>query len=512
MYVVTADEMRRLDEYAIQKVGLPATLLMENAGSAVAQEVLSFIEETEVHHHTGVHKWAVLVGKGNNGADGLVAARHLAEQGIHVDIVYAVPPELLTGDAGFQRDVITQLKIPTFVYGSTPIHWGAYAGIIDGLLGTGAKGEPRPPYSEIIREVNDSNRPIFSIDIPSGIDPDTGQLYDSCIKATRTIALAFLKRGLVQYPGVDVSGEVTVRSIGIWPTFAEQFGILTYLLSESFIEKHFGVGVNAPRQNNSHKGTYGHVLVVAGSKEMSGAGLLCTKAALRAGSGLVTWSVPETLVPPLMGTIPEVMLKGIRGESFSLANVEELLGALLTREVAVVGPGLGRFTDDTQWLRTIWERSSCPLVLDADALNMIADSQDFSEWSPRSLPAILTPHPGEMARLFGATTAEIQQNRIEIAKSYAAAHQVILVLKGARTVIATPEGKVYLNPTGNPGMATGGTGDVLAGMIAGLLAQGFEAAHAACLGVWLHGAAGDKAAKKRDTPNSLIAGDILNEL
>ncbi|MGC5328868.1 NAD(P)H-hydrate dehydratase, partial [Brevibacillus sp. SYSU BS000544] len=387
-----------------------------------------------------------------------------------------------------------------------------YDGIIDGLIGTGTKGAPRSPYADIIQEVNRSKRPIISIDIPSGLDPDTGQLHDSCMKATRTVALAFLKRGLTQYPGLDAVGEVIVRTIGIWPSFADQFGIRTFLLSKTFLEEHFADSTDQPRQNNSHKGTYGHVLVCAGSQEMSGAGLLCSKAALRTGSGLVTWAVPESLVPSLMGLVPEVMLKGLAGKTHSLNSVEELLAVLTTRNIAVIGPGLGRFADDSRWLRTIWEQSSCPLVLDADALNMIADTADFAEWSLRSHPTILTPHPGEMARLLGVTTAEIQRNRIEIARSFAARHRVILVLKGARTVIATPDGAAYINPTGNPGMATGGSGDVLAGIIAGFIAQGLSADHAACFGVWLHGYAGDQAASKRKSPNSLIAGDIINEL
>lgn len=512
MYVVTAEEMRRLDEYVIQTMGIPATLLMENAGNAVAQEVISFAKDNCHQIQAGSQKWAVLVGKGNNGADGLVAARHLTEQGIDVDIIYAVPPEQLTGDAGFQRDVIVRLGIQSFVYGHAPIQWETYDGIIDGLIGTGTKGAPRPLYVDIIQEVNRSKRPIISIDIPSGLDPDTGQLCDTCIKATRTVTLAFLKRGLTQYPGLDAAGEVIVRAIGIWPSFAATSGIRTFLLSKMFLEEHFTDSTDQPRQHNSHKGTYGHVLVCAGSHEMSGAGLLCSKAALRTGSGLVTWVVPESLVPSLMGLVPEVMLKGLTGKTHSLNSAEELLAALNTRNVAVIGPGLGRFTDDSRWLRTIWEQSPCPLVLDADALNMIADAADFAEWSLRPHPTILTPHPGEMARLLGVTTAEIQCNRIEIARSFAARHGVILVLKGARTVIATPDGAAYINPTGNPGMATGGSGDVLAGIIAGFIAQGLSADHAACFGVWLHGYAGDQAALKRKSPNSLIAGDIIDEL
>ncbi|MFM1655483.1 NAD(P)H-hydrate dehydratase [Brevibacillus sp. B_LB10_24] len=511
MYVLTAEEMRKLDEHTIKAIGLPAIVLMENAGAAVAREVERFSRESGLARPGRSARWAVLAGKGNNGGDGLVAARHLIESGMEATVIYAVSPEQLSGDAGFQRDLASRLGVPTQTYGRAPIDWHSYDGIVDALIGTGSKGAPRGSYAELIRAANESGLPIISVDIPSGLDPDTGRVHDPCIRAARTVALAFLKRGLVQQPGAETAGQVAVGQIGIWPDLARQFGIHTYLLGERLFREEFGLDPALPRKPDSHKGTFGHLLVCAGSRQMSGAGLLCSKAALRAGSGLVTWAVPDELLPALIGRVPEVMLSGIPGTGHDLQNVQSLLQLFTDRDAAVIGPGLGRFSGDAKWLRLLWEKSDCPLVLDADALNMLADA-DFAAWPRRGGEVILTPHPGEMSRLAGATTAEVQQNRIEVAKSYALRHHVVVVLKGAGTVVAAPDGAVYINPTGNPGMATAGSGDVLAGVIGSLAAQGFQASLAACLGVWLHGAAGDRAAAKRHDQGSLIAGDIIEEL
>jgi hydroxyethylthiazole kinase-like uncharacterized protein yjeF len=512
MYVVTAEEMRRLDRHVIDVVGIPTSVLMENAGSAVARNVLDFSRKHLPYKGNSPAHWAILAGKGNNGGDGLVAARHLVETGMNATIVYAIPPEQLSGDAARQRDIAARLGIPARVYGVDPVDWRLFDGIVDALIGTGAKGAPRGTYAALIREANASGLPILSVDIPSGLDPDTGVPHDPCIRATRTIALAFPKRGLLQANGMDVAGAVSVEPIGIWPQFAEAFGVQTFLLSESFFRVHFRLDPTLPRNSDTHKGTYGHVLVCAGSREMSGAGLLCCKAALRAGCGLVTWALPDSLVPSLIGHVPEVMLAGLPDERLLPAATEKLLELMRHRDAAVIGPGLGRFSQDVRWLRTLWEESDCPLVLDADALNMLAAADDFESWPQRKAPTILTPHPGEMARLSGVTAADVQKDRIETARTYASRHQLTLVLKGAGTVIATPHGCAYINPTGNPAMATGGSGDVLAGIIGSLLAQGLPADQAACLGVWLHGTAGDRAASRRTNGYSLIASDIIDAL
>ncbi|MCR6631329.1 MAG: NAD(P)H-hydrate dehydratase [Magnetospirillum sp.] len=337
------------------------------------------------------------------------------------------------------------------------------------------------------------------------------------------MALAFLKRGLVQYPGAEYAGEVTVAPIGIPARLAREEGVAVQYITAQTAAEALSLDPLRPRAADTHKGTYGHVLVAAGSANMMGAGLLSASAALRGGSGLVTWALPASLTPLAATRPPELMLAPLTEASpaatahtadWAAADPQALAGLASSRSAMLIGPGLGRWKGDSGWLRTVWEETRCPLVVDADALNMVAEATNFSAWTaPEGRPTILTPHPGEMSRLMGVPTADIQLNRIGAAIRFAREHGVVLVLKGARTVTALPDGKAYVNGSGNPGMATGGAGDVLAGLITSLLAQGYAAGDAAALGVYLHGAAGDRAAQLRPGgPASLLAGDIVAQL
>jgi hydroxyethylthiazole kinase-like uncharacterized protein yjeF len=508
VYVVNSQEMRAIDQYTIEQIGIPAMVLMENAGRAVAEEVAAYAGER-------LYRFAILIGKGNNGGDGIVAARHLLEAGKKVKLIYVEDPAGFVQEAALQRDIAHNLHIPSDCYTNTPVDWPGYDGIVDALLGTGSRGEPRAAYAKLIEEANASGLPIFSIDIPSGLDPDNGYVHTPCIRATSTITLAFTKRGLEQEPGAEQSGRVRVRFIGIPSAAAEQMKIRTFRIEEPLLSETLGLSSYKLRASNTNKGTFGHVLAAAGSRNMSGAGLLCSKAALRAGCGLVTWAMPDSLLEAMMGQIPELMLRGVPDQSrgdWSKVSAQSIIELADNKAALVFGPGVGRYDNDAKWLQEVWESTTCPLVLDADALNMISSSNDFHSWSRRSAPVILTPHPGEMSRLCGKPIKEIQADRIETARSFAWKFGVTLVLKGAHTVIASPEGEVYINPTGNAGMATGGTGDVLAGMIAGLLAQGMTAIQAAAMGAYLHGAAGDRAADSRVYKASLIASDIMEHL
>lgn len=460
----------------------------------------------------GGEHWLVLAGKGNNGGDGLATARHLREAGIAVTLVYAAAPESLAGEAALQRDAAAAMGIPAVVYGRDALDLAACSGIVDALLGTGSAGAPRGAYAELIAAANASGRAIVSADIPSGLDADTGETHEPCIHASVTVCLAFLKRGLLQYPGAQAAGRVVVRSIGIPASLAREAGVQVSLLTPEVLTARLKVDLARRRSPEGHKGTYGHVLLAAGSLRMSGAGLLSARAALRAGCGLVTWALPEKLLPYVIGSVPELMLAPVTGGDgeWIAGTAAEVLRLSTSRDCMAIGPGLGRFEGDTEWLRRLWEETDGPMVIDADALNILADA-DYRSWSRRH-PVILTPHPGEMARLAGISTAEVQRDRIGLALSYAVEQGVILVLKGAHTVIATPEGQAYINITGHPGMGTGGAGDVLTGIISGLLAQGLEADQAAAFGVYLHGLAGERAARKRNHPSALIAGDIIDAL
>lgn len=591
MYVVTSAQMRSLDAETIDRLGIPAASLMENAGKAIAEEVLKLCRERgaggesegwttgswtthprtidswmgrtippspgpipnlptqaagysrsepqsfrlrdtyEAYYRTGApikgdtllfpeqameEHWLILVGKGNNGGDGLVAARHLRDAGVRVTLLYAAEPAAIAGAAAFQRDAAAALGIPAMVHGADAVDMGAFTGIVDALLGTGASSAPRGAYAALIQAANESGLPIVSADIPSGLDTDTGALHEPCIRAAVTVCLAFLKRGLVQYPGAEAAGRVVLRAIGIPQSLCREQGVSTFLLTPEVLRSELDADPARRRDPVGHKGTYGHVLTAAGNRTMSGAGLLCSRAALRAGSGLVTWAVPESLLLPLVGAAPELMLvpgtEEVTDGVWNESSADRILELADSRDVLVIGPGMGRFDGDTRWLRRIWEGWHGPLVVDADALNMLAAADDANTWRHRTADTVLTPHPGEMARIAGLSTPEVQRDRVTCATRYAARLGVTLVLKGARTVVASPDGRAYINTTGHAGMATGGSGDVLTGIIAGLLSQGHSGPAAAALGVWLHGLAGERAAYRRGHPSAIIASDIIEEL
>lgn len=503
--------MRAIDRHAIDRIGIPAAVLMENAGRAVAEELMEWSRGKTLPSLP----WLVLVGKGNNGGDGIVAARHLIERGVQASLLYAEDPEQLGGDAALQRDIAGRLGIPAMVYRPGEIDWSGYSGIVDGLLGTGTRGAPREPYASLIREANGSGLPIAAIDIPSGLNADTGETGDPCIRAELTVTLAFAKCGLVQYPGVSVAGRVVVKPIGIPDRLADEYGAQTWLAVPETMERQLGIALPLDRVADGHKGTFGHALVVAGSATYSGAGLLAAKAAVRAGAGLVSWALPRRVAGAMLGHVPEVLIVPADEDAdgnWTASSADAIAKLATGKDAVLVGPGLGRFAGEEDWLRHIWTSVQAPLVLDADALNIVAESGGLAKWPRRTAPVVLTPHPGEMARLCGMTTRDVQRDRIGLARSFAEQHGVILVLKGARTVTALPDGRAFVNPTGNPGMATGGTGDVLAGLLAGLLAQGISPAAAAVAGVYLHGEAGDRAASSRSSAASLMASDLLDAL
>ncbi|WP_046213719.1 bifunctional ADP-dependent NAD(P)H-hydrate dehydratase/NAD(P)H-hydrate epimerase [Paenibacillus wulumuqiensis] len=569
MYIVTAQQMRDLDQYTIEQLGIPAMSLMESAGKAIAEEVIAWCgghqdaqadvprgraltneggirsDEKAIPGRSRQH-WLVLVGKGNNGGDGLVAARYLADAGLAVTLLYAGDPQELTGDAAAQRDAAQRSGIPHLIWndewnlqpqsgnneqktiptspaaanaeptGQSPNHWTAYSGIIDALLGTGSQGEPREPYASIIRSANASGKPIIAADIPSGLNADTGEVAENCIRAKVTVCLAFLKQGLTQYPGAGAAGEVVVRSIGIPRAAARQAELRTHLITDDVLRDVLQIDTSRARAIDGHKGTYGHVMVVGGSMNMSGAGLMASRSALRIGSGLVTWALPEQLMKHMVGHVPELMMAPASQDpdgQWTADTAHTIMKQAAKADVLAIGPGLGRFEKDGEWLHTLWKETEQPWVLDADGLNILSEADGLSRWPHRKADTVLTPHPGEMARLAGVSTADIQRDRIGIAREFARKHGVVLVLKGARTIVASPHGDILVNTTGHPGMATGGSGDVLTGVISGLMAQGWSGWQAAAFGVHLHGHAGEEAARKRSgNPASLLAGDIIESL
>jgi NAD(P)H-hydrate epimerase len=376
--------------------------------------------------------------------------------------------------------------------------------IVDAIYGTGFKGSLNDFDSRVVKMVNWCKSPVVAVDIPSGVEADTGKVYGEAIQAWQTVTFALPKIGLVLEPGKDYTGTLTVADISIPAPLLEDENLKTNLITDVMVRPFI-----RPRRPESHKGTYGHALVIGGSAGMTGAVMMSASAALRSGAGLVTAAVPESLLPVVETGLLEVMtipLAETRQATISLEAlpaIESLLGRV---SVCAIGPGMSGYPEANAILRFVLERAGIPVLIDADGLNALQGDRDILR--NRQVPVVLTPHPGEMARLLGKSIQEIQANRMTIAREFAQEFGVILVLKGNKTLVATPSGAIYVNITGNPGMATAGSGDVLCGLITGLIAQGIKPQDAAIVGVYLHGQAGDYASEARGQ-RGLIAGDLL---
>jgi NAD(P)H-hydrate epimerase len=346
-----------------------------------------------------------------------------------------------------------------------------------------------------------------SVDIPTGIHAHTGEIMGAAVKADLTVCMALLKRGLVLFPGAEFAGTVRVADIGIPSEVVDKEKITLSLLNQGY-----AWGMLGDREPGAHKGDFGHLMIIAGSPGKAGAGVLAARSALRVGAGLVSVATPNNLVPIIQTSIAEAMCipaaESIEG-TLGLGSEEELLKAAVGMSACAIGPGLSTHYETVQVIRNLIQRLTIPLIIDADGLNALAGN--IAILKKAKAPVILTPHPGEMARLLAISSAEVQKDRLGIAADFAAKYKVTIVLKGAGTVVACPDGKLFINATGNPGMATGGTGDALTGMIGGFLAQGYPAEQAACLAVYLHGLAGDLAVKEK-TEMGMIAGDLIEKI
>jgi hydroxyethylthiazole kinase-like uncharacterized protein yjeF len=505
--VLTADEMRRVDARAIAELGIPGPTLMENAGRGAADALLAALPERGLRAR-GL-RVALVCGRGGNGGDGFVVARRLKRAGARPDVLLIAPPDALRGDAAVKFAEMRRAGIPARVVEdaakAAPALQRAEV-IVDALLGTGAQGAPAPLVAALIEAINASGRPVFALDVPSGLPADGGAPPGPVVRAWLTTTFAAAKLGLVIGPGVELAGRVAVVSIGV-PEAEVARDVRTFVLEASDVAALF-----PRRPRDVHKGTYGHLLVLAGSVGKTGAAALCARAALRAGVGLVTVGTAASAQPTVAALSLEAMTEPLpetAARSLAMKAREPIVALAEARTAVAVGPGLG-LDDQTRALaRVVVSTLPRPMVVDADALTALSDHLDVlrgAHW-----PRVLTPHPGEMARLLGGNVADVQGDRLGIARTFATAHGVYLVLKGARTLIAAPDGRVVLNPTGNAGMASGGTGDVLTGILGALLARGIDAARAAPAAVYLHGLAGDVAAE-RVGEEALIAGDLIDAL
>ncbi|MDP3501537.1 MAG: NAD(P)H-hydrate dehydratase [Myxococcales bacterium] len=496
---LTAQEMRRVDAASADH-GMPGSVLMENAGAALARAALTLAGPQG--------RFFILCGTGNNGGDGVVAARHLASAGRMVFIELLGDVGSLQGDAARNARAMTASGL-SFAPISEDMPIGTGDVVIDAIFGTGLNRAPEGVFVDAIGRISvwrAAGAKVVAADVPSGLNSDTGVPFAPCVTADVTTAFGFLKVGQVIEPGASRSGAIELVDIGIpraaHTVLANQG---TFLLEESDVR-----GRLPQRRAESHKGTFGHVLVIAGSWGKTGAAALVAKAALRSGAGLVTVATRPESLQPIMHHTPEIMgVELVNDGPLCLADFNSILEAADGKQALVIGPGIARGDETGRLLGALLEELSIPCVLDADALNAIAANPSVLDKAKGEI--LLTPHPGEMARLIGKTTAEIVADRVGIARSFAAQHSVVLLLKGARTIISRHDGAVFINPTGNAGMATGGSGDVLAGLTGALLAQGLSTEDAAVVGAWAHGASGDLAAARRGQLG-LIASDLIDHL
>ncbi|HIU64562.1 MAG TPA: NAD(P)H-hydrate dehydratase [Candidatus Avacidaminococcus intestinavium] len=492
MKLFYSEEIRKMDEVAISEIGLPGFTLMETAGRQVAENTLEFLGSVINK------KVIVFCGSGNNAGDAFACARYLYNRGVQLTVVL-VANQNYHGDTLLQFNLLKQCTKIRILTMNTEVEKdqvklsGKFADlVIDGILGTGFHGETRGSVAEAIDLINAFALPVVAIDLPSGVLPDSGKIAKNAVQATITVTMTALKPGLVLYPGANFAGKIVVADLGIPHDYVEQLPSDKELITACLV-----AGILPQRPKNAHKGLSGRVMLVAGSPGLTGAAALAGEAAVLAGAGLVKLFTPLSTKDILAIKLTEVMVYGLIERLPGILGggaVGEILQKAAEADVLALGPGLGVAEATLEAIREVVRDSEKPLVLDADALRALQGHTEILK--SLRVPKVLTPHPGEMALLTGLAAAKIDENRIAVAAQYAQEWDCVLVLKGAPTVVAWPNGAIYVNTSGNEGMATGGSGDVLTGLIAALMAQGLPAEDAAVAGVWLHGRAADVAAQK----------------
>lgn len=507
MKLVFAEQMRQLDKEVSKNFGIPAIILMENAGVGSVQAIM------ETYGELDGRSVLVVAGQGNNGGDGMVIARHILQRGGLPFVFLMTDPGKIKGAAAVNLKIIRSLNIPTYTITNDEqlqtlqnllLECDL---IIDAVLGIGLKRDLDNHFVKAIELINQANVPVVSVDIPSGLDSDSGLPRKICVKANLTTTYGLAKPGHFTGRGPEMCGIVVVVDIGIPPS-----AISAADLQIEVLENH-SVGTLLPaRSTTSHKGDYGHLMIIAGSKGKTGAAILCARGALRSGVGLATICAPLDLNQIYESASPETMTfpLSLSDQGFVSDKDHEIISAALkNKQALVIGPGLGQNIETGRLVSRLYSQQKIPMVIDADALNLLASTARFS--NPPGI-RILTPHPGEMARMTGMSVGEIQENRLEITRNFAVGHNVFIVLKGANTIIAGPDGHAAINVTGNPALAAGGSGDVLAGFIGSLLAQGQEPMAAASLGVYAHGLAADRLTNDNDIRFGLLASELADEL
>ncbi len=497
-----ASQMRAVDEAASETGGIPSIVLMENAAIACVDELKKdFGALTR-------KRIAVFCGKGNNGGDGFAAARHLHNMGAEVS-VYLVCGNEFKGDAKINFDIIKKMNVNIDVVSDTEnLKYIIRSNdiIIDAIYGTGIHGTVGGISYDVINEINENSKYTLAVDVPSGINSDSGEICGICIKADKTVTFAAYKVGMLMFPAADYTGKVSVKDISIPDYIIEGQNININVTDDKFVRANFPA-----RENNSQKGDYGKVLVIAGSVGMTGAAYLSSQSAVIAGSGLVTLALPKCLNGAMEAKTTEVMtlpVADINGHISDDAS-EEILERIDKADAVLIGPGLGRSSDAARVLKNVLSSSKVPVIVDADGINAVAKNMDML--SDCTCPVIFTPHTVEMARLTGLDKDYIEENRLVVSKEFAEEYGVTVILKGHHTIVTASDGEQYINITGNPGLATGGSGDVLAGITASLAARGINESAAAAMAVYIHGKAGDMA-KDKYGMESVTASHVMESI
>ncbi|MCF6093762.1 NAD(P)H-hydrate dehydratase [Microaerobacter geothermalis] len=503
MLLVTAQQMREMDRFTIEKVGIPAEILMENAGVAVANEV-----EKNLNHRGTI---LVLSGHGNNGGDGFVAARHLSNHGHPVFTWLVGSADKMSPETKLHYEALKRAGYPVYRMESDwalfQEHLARAEVVVDALLGIGIKGELREPVRGVISYVNRNRKgTVISADIPSGLDSDTGSVKGEAVYADKTVTFAYPKWGHFLGRGIMHTGQLIVADISIPPMVSKQWSASAgVLLEDELISSYI-----PPRKRDSHKGTYGHVCIISGSRQMVGAPVLAAQGALRTGVGMVTLAVPRIMLDVIGTKIMEPVLWDWEstGDHFSPQSSQVLRERLSRYRCVALGPGIGVWDGAEEWLERILSTCEIPLILDADGINILARNPSILR--KKQGPVILTPHPGEMSRLLGCTVTDVEENRREVSLDFSEKFGVYVLLKGHRTLITTPDKRIFLNHTGNSSMAKGGSGDVLTGMIAGLIAQSADVEKGLLCAAYIHGIAGELSS--RESLYSPVASDLIQQI
>ncbi len=507
MYLVTAKQMQEMDKFTIESFGIPGRVLMENAGKSSTEIFINTFKDIKQK------KIGIAAGRGNNGGDGFVMARYLFNKKFDVTVYLFSESDKVVNDAKSNLNLLYRLKIPVINICNKQELTDNHISMkhkniwIDAIFGTGLNSDVRGFFKDVINYINSLDKPVFSVDIPSGINSDSGKICKTAIKACATATFGHAKIGHFIHPGCEFSGKLSIVDIGIPEFVTEKFKPKHNLITEKLIKNTL-----LPRKPDKHKGNYGHLLIVAGSSGKTGASILTAKGALKTGAGLVTLAIPESLNPILETALIEAMtlcLNETDNHCIDETAFDTIKINLSNKKCLAIGPGIGTENTTKRLVKKLISLCEIPMVIDADGINCIADSPDILKTV--KAPVILTPHPGEMARLIQTDTKDIQKNRVSYATGFAQKHSVYIVLKGAKTIIATPCGKVYINPCGNSGMASGGMGDVLTGIIAGLITSGYSIEASAYTGVYLHAKAADNI-YKNCTPFGYLASDLIHSL